>query len=237
LFTRYAADPSLVHAVRRPGANRKELFANSCVQFYLVRMDLTTITPSPAGLKALSHPVRLKILGLLRSEGPATATTLAATLGLNTGATSYHLRQLAQHGFVVDDAARGNGRDRWWQAAHQATTTEADPHPDRETRETLDAYLQSVAVIHTEQLQGAIEERSVLSDEWRGASTFSDWNLRLTPRRAHALVEALARVLTETDEDEDGDEDAAEFVVQVSAFPRPGVVGAEAAPTAAGDEP
>ena len=66
-------------------------------------MDLTSITPTPAGLKALSHPVRLRMLGLLRTEGPATATTLAARLGLNTGATSYHLRQLAQHGFIVDD--------------------------------------------------------------------------------------------------------------------------------------
>ena len=188
-------------------------------------MELTSITPSPAGLKALSHPVRLRILGLLRSEGPATATTLAARLDLNTGATSYHLRQLAQHGFVADDEARGNGRDRWWKAAHQATSTAPDPHPDRETRETLDAYLQSVAVIHTEQLQNAIEERSVLPDEWRGASTFSDWNVMLTPRRARALVDALAEVLAGTDEDE-GDEDAAEFVVQISAFPRPGTVGA-----------
>jgi len=188
-------------------------------------MELTSITPSPAGLKALSHPVRLRILGLLRSEGPATATTLAARLDLNTGATSYHLRQLAQHGFVADDEARGNGRDRWWKAAHQATSTAPDPHPDRETRETLDAYLQSVAVIHTEQLQNAIEERSVLPDEWRGASTFSDWNVMLTPRRARALVDALAEVLAGTDEDE-GDEDAAEFLVQISAFPRPGTVGA-----------
>ena len=63
-------------------------------------MDLTSITPSPSGLQALSHPVRLRMLGLLRTEGPATATTLAPQLGLNTGATSYHLRQLAQHGFV-----------------------------------------------------------------------------------------------------------------------------------------
>jgi predicted ArsR family transcriptional regulator len=187
-------------------------------------MELTSITPSPAGLKALSHPVRLRMLGLLRSEGPATATTLAARLGINTGATSYHLRQLATHGFVVDDDSRGNGRDRWWKAAHQATATAKDPHPDRETRETLDAFLQSVAVIHTEQLQGAIEERSVLSDEWRAASTFSDWNLVLTPRRARALVEALATVVAATDEDED-DEAAAEFVVQLSAFPRPWTVG------------
>jgi predicted ArsR family transcriptional regulator len=189
-------------------------------------MDLASITPSPAGLKALSHPVRLRILGLLRCEGPATATTLAARLGTNTGATSYHLRHLAQHGFVVDDDSRGNGRDRWWQAAHQATTTAAEPHPDRETRETMDAYLQSVAVIHTEQLQSAIEERSMMSDEWRGASTFSDWNVRLTPRRAQALVAALAQVIAGTDEDDEDDkEGTAEFVVQISAFPRPGTVG------------
>ena len=81
-------------------------------------MELSRITPGPAGLKALSHPVRLRMLGLLRAEGPATATALAARLGLNSGATSYHLRQLAAHGFVEDDASRGNGRDPWWRAAH-----------------------------------------------------------------------------------------------------------------------
>ena len=86
-------------------------------------MDLSSITPTPAALRALSHPVRLRMLALLRTEGPATATTLAARLGLNTGATSYHLRQLAEHGFVVDDPERGDGRDRWWQAAHRATVT------------------------------------------------------------------------------------------------------------------
>ena len=53
-------------------------------------------------LRGLAHPVRLRMLGLLRTEGPATATRLAARLGLNSGATSYHLRQLATHGFVVE---------------------------------------------------------------------------------------------------------------------------------------
>ena len=63
------------------------------------------------------------MLGLLRVDGSATAAMLATRLGLNSGATSYHLHQLAQHGFVVDDEARGNGRERWWQTAHSATTT------------------------------------------------------------------------------------------------------------------
>src|ERR671910_2485991 len=98
-------------------------------------MDMSTVKPGPEGLRALSHPVRLRMLGLLRIEGPATATTLATRLGLNTGATSYHLRHLAQHGFIVDDSERGNARDRWWRAVHQSTTTGPEPPGDDEAAE------------------------------------------------------------------------------------------------------
>jgi DNA-binding transcriptional ArsR family regulator len=184
-------------------------------------MELVSITPSPTALKALTHPVRLRMLSLLRSEGPATATTLATRLGLNTGATSYHLRQLAQHGFVVDDAERGNARDRWWKAAHQATRS--GPETDEAAAETMDAFLQAVAVVHTEQLQRAVEERGLLPSEWRDASTFSDWSIRLTPLRAKAVLEVLAATIEDLEED-DGDEEAADLIVQLTAFPRPGTV-------------
>ena len=66
------------------------------------------------------------MLMLLRLEGPATATQLAQKLKLNTGATSYHLRQLAEHGFIEDDTERGDARDRWWKAAHQSTHADLD---------------------------------------------------------------------------------------------------------------
>ena len=188
-------------------------------------MDLTSITPTPTQLKALTHPVRLRMLGLLRSEGPATATTLAARLGLNTGATSYHLRQLAQHGFVEEDAERGNARDRWWRAPHQSTRTDTAPVGDERIQETMDAYLQAVGTVHTESLQRALEDRALVPFEWRDASTFSDWELRLTPGRAKALVEALIAIL-DTEEEEEGEE-AADFVVQLNAFPRPGQLGGD----------
>ena len=185
-------------------------------------MDLTSITPSVAGMRALSHPVRLRMLGLLRLEGPATATTLATRLGLNTGATSYHLRQLAQHGFVEEDTERGNARDRWWRAAHQATQTARVDHPDRATREAQDAYAQSIAIVMTEMLQRAVEEQGQLPDEWRDASTFSDWVIRLTPARARALVQALAETFADVEEEDD--EAGAKFVFQINAFPLPGEV-------------
>ena len=192
-------------------------------------MELSRITPGPEGLKALSHPVRLRMLGLLRAEGPATATTLATRLGLNSGATSYHLRQLAAHGFVEDDADRGNGRDRWWRAAHQSTTTVAPTTP--EERAAQDAFAQAIAVVQTELLQRAVEEQELLPEPWRRASTLSDWMLRLTPRRAAALVAALEQVVGDTDEDtEDAtDEDGSEvgdFMVVLQAYPRPGTVAA-----------
>lgn len=186
-------------------------------------MELTSITPSPAGLKALSHPVRLRMLGLLRTEGPATATTLAQRLDLNTGATSYHLRQLAQHGFVVDDEGRGSARERWWKAAHQATVTDTTVE-DPDEQQVVDAYLQSVGIVYTERLQRAIEERALLPKAWLEASTLSDWQLRLTPARARELTEALIGVVQGWDE-ELAEESAADFVVQISAFPRPGVLG------------
>ncbi len=188
-------------------------------------MDLTSITPTPTMLRALAHPVRLRMLGLLRVDGPATATTLATRLGLNSGATSYHLRQLAQHGFVVEADELGNGRDRWWRAAHRSTRTD-EPGPDEsEAHENLDAYLQAVATIHTEQLQRAVEERPLLPSEWRKAETFSDWMVRLTPKRAKALIDALAAIVEDVDED-DADE-AADFIVQICGFPQPGRLGGE----------
>ena len=187
-------------------------------------MDLTSITPTPQQMKALTHPVRVRILGMLRIDGPATATTLAARLGLNSGATSYHLRQLAQHGFVAEDTDRGNGRDRWWKAAHQSTTTDTAGPAEPEARDTLDAYLQSVVVVMTELLQRSVEELAVLPEEWREATTYSDWVVRLTPRRALAVIEQLMSAMHEIDEEDD--EEAVPFVLQLSAFPYPGKAGA-----------
>jgi len=188
--------------------------------------DVTSITPEPHQLRALAHPVRLRMLGLLRIDGPATATTLATRLGLNTGATSYHLRQLAQHGFVVEDAERGNARDRWWKAAHQSTRTVSPPPDDDAAGEEMDAYLQTVATIYTEWLQRVMEERPLLPPAWRETGTLSDYHARLTPRSAQRLLERLDEILSEI-EDED-DEDAAYFVVQLNGYVRPGQVAGDA---------
>jgi predicted ArsR family transcriptional regulator len=186
-------------------------------------MERSAIVPGPEGLKALSHPGRLRMLGLLRSEGPATATTLATRLGLNSGATSYHLRQLEKHGFVVEDTSRGNARDRWWRATHEYTRTDVADATTPEEHDTYEAYMQAVAMVYGEQLQRSVEEMRLLPRPWLDAGNLSDWTLRLTPARAKDLVEAL-HDLVETWPEDDDDEDAAPFKINVNAFLRPGSV-------------
>ena len=73
-------------------------------------------------LKAVTHPLRLRLLGLLRADGPATATELARLLGESSGSTSYHLRQLERYGFITDATEQRSGRERRWQAAHDMTS-------------------------------------------------------------------------------------------------------------------
>jgi DNA-binding transcriptional ArsR family regulator len=83
-------------------------------------------------IRVLAHPLRSRLLGELRAGGPATATQLAGRLATNTGATSYHLRKLAEVGLVVEDD-RGTARERWWNAAQgdhgwrEADLDRADP--------------------------------------------------------------------------------------------------------------
>src|SRR3954454_12016717 len=85
--------------------------------------DDDTVVLDPPRLRALAHPLRVRLLGLLRLHGPSTATRLAARVGDSSGSTSYHLRQLAAAGLVAEDPAHagGGGRERWWRAVHSST--------------------------------------------------------------------------------------------------------------------
>lgn len=172
-------------------------------------------------MKALSHPLRVQIVGILRRYGPATATTLAQRLGINTGATSYHLRQLAAYGLIVEDEAQGNARDRWWKAAHQRTYLKSSDFRSDETT----AYLTAIAEVHAANLRLAAQEAPTLSDEWRNAGAMNDYWLLLTPEQTAAMLEDLYEVVSRYRSHEDVDgapETARRVTVQLEAFRSPG---------------
>jgi DNA-binding transcriptional ArsR family regulator len=64
-------------------------------------------------MRALAHPTRIDLLELIAREGELTATRAAELLGMTPANCSFHLRRLAENGFV-QEASRGPGRTRNW---------------------------------------------------------------------------------------------------------------------------
>jgi DNA-binding transcriptional ArsR family regulator len=153
-------------------------------------------TPDARSLRGLAHPLRLQLLGLLRLEGPATATQLAERTGESSGATSYHLRQLAAYGFVVEDTERSTGRrDRYWRAAHRLTMFDQPRDADEGERALGEEYLRIVADANARRVQAAIAGLATveqdLGEGWLDGFTTSDLALRLTLPEARALIAEL----------------------------------------------
>lgn len=161
-----------------------------------------------ASLKALAHPLRVRLLGTLRLEGPATASALGRRFGETSGATSYHLRQLARHGFVEEEVGRGTARERWWRASHRATRWRTSPWRDDPATAEASAFLQ--------QHQFALEQRSVQRwyaeqaswpATWVDAAASTDLHLRLRPEQLRAMADEVQAVLERYRDAEDPDGD------------------------------
>ncbi|WP_330296609.1 ArsR/SmtB family transcription factor [Streptomyces sp. NBC_00503] len=141
-------------------------------------------------LRGLAHPLRIRLLGALRNDGPATASQLAERLGESSGATSYHLRQLAAHGFVEDAPGHGKGRERWWRAAHDGTAFDESLVFDEDpaTRGAAEVFLAEIMKIHTQELSNWLGQTHNWSVEWRRGSDLSDFTLQLTAAQSHELI-------------------------------------------------
>ncbi|GLZ78404.1 transcriptional regulator [Actinorhabdospora filicis] len=180
--------------------------------------DATHPEPAPEirldarAIRGVAHPLRVRILDLLRRGGPATATMLAERLGQSSGATSYHLRQLAAHGFVVEDPERGTARERWWRAAHRSTHLVSTDDVDLADAEL---YMRAVAERDALRTQAAIGELAAMSPEWRSAFSIRSHALMLTVDEALELGRELAAVFARYRRDDEGE--APEGARQVSA--------------------
>ena len=71
-------------------------------------------------LRGIAHPMRGRILDEMEAGGPMRAADVAERLDIPANQASFHLRQLAKYGLVVEapEHAR-DGRDRVWKAAHE----------------------------------------------------------------------------------------------------------------------
>lgn len=151
----------------------------------------------PRDLRALAHPLRLRVLGLLRTRGPATATGLSEALDEAPSLLSYHLRTLARHGFVGEaPELAADGRERWWRALHASTRFDSEElDEDGAAVVAGEAYMRTVLQAYARAVEEWAAERAAWSRTWRSASTSSDWILRLDPDGLRALNDELEAVI------------------------------------------
>lgn len=141
-------------------------------------------------VRALAHPLRLKLLDLLRFEGPSTATLLARRVGESSGATSYHLRQLAHYGYVEEDPQRAHKRERWWRYRERKTLVPGGETGGMEGGRLLAELLSREA--HA--LDRFLAERVRLAD-WDDAAFFQSRALRLTAAELDEVRRGIERLL------------------------------------------
>jgi DNA-binding transcriptional ArsR family regulator len=144
-------------------------------------------------MRALAHPLRMQVLGELRINGPRTAGVLSEIFGEAPGTLSYHLRKLAEFGFVEEvPELAADRREHWWRAAHEYTEINpvAADAPAAERRASV-AIQHEVVDNYAATLHRAIEAAAHQPREWVEAAGSSDTVAFLT---AAQLAEAGAEL-------------------------------------------
>jgi DNA-binding transcriptional ArsR family regulator len=148
----------------------------------------------PKVIRAIAHPTRTQILHHLMETGPSTATECAAVVEESPSACSYHLRKLAEFGFV-EQVETQDGRERRWQAV---VTGFGVPKAAQDRPEILAAlrpltrrWFQDNQEVIAEFL--ATEPR--FDPTWRKAATFQQTNPYVTPDELIRIGEEIQEVL------------------------------------------
>jgi DNA-binding transcriptional ArsR family regulator len=143
-------------------------------------------------MRALAHPIRIRLLEVLAHAVELTATEAGELVGESPASCSFHLRQLAKYGFVEEAPRSGGGRRRPWRRTGTGMTF-SDVHDDPETREAAIALSRVLRDRNLANAQRGLEESLAQPPEWRRVLGMSDYTLYVTPDELWDIqVEILA---------------------------------------------
>lgn len=148
----------------------------------------------PSALRALAHPVRLRILEELLDRGAATATELAERVGESPASCSWHLRQLARYGFI-EDAGGGAGRQRPWRVVFQSVSFGDSAESGSELSRAEDAAADVLLDREVEALRGWHAYRHRDGSSWRAASSERQNRTWLTADELAAFTAELGELV------------------------------------------
>lgn len=144
----------------------------------------------PARIRALAHPLRLRLLDLLDADGDLTATQCAALTGESVASCSFHLHTLARHGYV--EAAPPRGRERPWRSVRERPSR-YDPERPGSLRAVAEVARLTVDK-EADRLHRWLDAAPREADEWLLASGLHSSAFWATSDELRALSAELERL-------------------------------------------
>ncbi|MEU1403566.1 helix-turn-helix domain-containing protein [Streptomyces sp. NPDC005728] len=178
-------------------------------------------------LKALAHPLRMKLYRALCVADMATASHLADQVDEAVSLVSYHLRKLAERGLIEEaEPQSADGRERWWQPSSEGVSIRGTDF--RDAPEKAAVHLAATRLFHDQRAdlyRRYLDERATWSAEWNAAVPDSESLLRLTAAELAELQQELLSLVRKYDErgrsaEAAGETEGREHVaLHVSGFP------------------
>jgi Helix-turn-helix domain len=143
-------------------------------------------------LRALAHPLRWKLIDLLGSEQPATATRCAEALGESVASCGYHLGILAKYGYV-EPAGDRTGREKPWRltSRRQVLGGEGVDEPGAlAAQAAIEVFLDH----ELERIKDRLRRLDLEPAEWRAASYVSGDTHWLTAAELIEVKDELAEI-------------------------------------------
>jgi DNA-binding transcriptional ArsR family regulator len=143
---------------------------------------------NPLALRAMAHPLRLDLIELLGTAGPATAAECARQLGSTQASCSYHLRQLAKYGLVEQADPRDDSRERPWRLVDVEQSWSSE-NPAAEQLEQVFVQREADRILNWQ------ASRNQQPEPWREAGFLGGATLPLTAAELASIREQLAAVI------------------------------------------
>jgi predicted ArsR family transcriptional regulator len=141
----------------------------------------------PMAVRALAHPLRLDLIEVLGTLGPATAARCGRQLGVSQASCSFHLRQLAKYGFVEEAEAGPDRRERVWQLTDFEQSWQSGPVTDELDR----VFAQREA----DRVLGWTARRAAEQSDWQEAAFLGGASLPVTADELLEIRQQLRAVL------------------------------------------
>lgn len=174
------------------------------------------MTRDPGFLRAMAHPLRMRLGQLLAVHGPMTATQLSDLVDESPANCSFHLRKMAQWGFI-EEAGGGKGRERRWRS--RAGAWGVDPEDLRAEGRDAHRALRAVQRQHLSwQEEQWEDQKDRFPEEWRRQVFTIDWDGRVSAAQLREISSGFREVLQRYQGPKDAP-DAVRVHIRVDAIP------------------